>query len=428
MNFSAIRFLTLSTIALILLLTLPGTLSAQDQPNENRTYDPSIRTVQLFREGFEMAPPVITLNGKERLLIRFDDLGEDSRRFRFTIRHCDAAWRTSADISVSDYIEGYREENIDDYKMSYNTTIPYYHYQTYFPTTGMRPKISGNYLLIVYDDEPANVVFTARFMVTEEAPLIVRGTVSSARTDLNRQQVDFTVLLNGMTISNVEREVRVVIMQNDRLDNAVMVSKPRFARGDELDYRYDEAISFAGGNQFRFIDIRNFKYQAENVARISFDTAWQVNLRADVPRSYKQYVNERDFDGRFYISNDDHAENSDIEADYGWVHLFVPIPTLFTDATVHVLGGLTDWRLDESSRLYFNPEHQGYEIRLLLKQGYYNYQYAVLKKGATMADVTMIEGNHWETENEYNIMIYFRETGSLFDRLLNFTTLNSKNR
>jgi hypothetical protein len=291
----------------------------------------------------------------------------------------------------------------------------------------MRPKISGNYLLVVYDDVPSQVVFTARFMVTEPSSLAVAGNLvaSSAVSDrYSRQQLDLIIKLNGFQVLDPERELKIVVRQNGRWDNLLTFSKPMFNRATELDYRYNDSISFSGGNQFRNFDIRSLKYQTERIARIDFDTAFQVYLLADQPRSFKQYVNEEDINGRYVVKNDDHAENSAIEADYAWVHFFLPFPTLISDGTFHVTGDLTGWQLDESSRMYFNPEHHGYELSLLLKQGYYNYQYVFRKKGATAADESLIEGSHWETENEYHIFIYYRERGAQYDRLLSVTSLN----
>ena len=140
---------------------------AQAVPNETICYDPSVKTIQVFKEGFELSPPIIQLNSADRLSVQFDDLDADITRYKFTIIHCESDWRTSSDLTVSDFIDGYREENIDQYEYSYNTTVRYTHFRTIFPTDNMRPKLSGNYLMVVYYDDPAQLAFTVRFMVTE---------------------------------------------------------------------------------------------------------------------------------------------------------------------------------------------------------------------------------------------------------------------
>lgn len=420
--------MSLRFIFFLIVLFSASVCSADGFPNEDRCYDPSIKTIQVHKDGFDLAPPIIQLNSDERILIQFDDLDPDIKRYKFTIRHCEADWSASSDLSVADYIDGYREENIDRYDYSYNTTVRYTHFNVLFPTGNMKPRLSGNYLLVVYEDDPSQMAFTARFMVVEASPVVASGKIvqSSLMAErLLRQQVDFVVRLNGFQVSDVGREIKVVLQQNGRWDNVLKLSKPRFARTDELDYRYDESISFKGGNQFRNFDIKSLQYQTEHIARISYDTTNQVYLLADQLRTFKQYAFEKDLNGGYFIKNEDHAERSNTEADYAWVHFFLPYPVLITTGTFHIVGGLTSWQLDGSSRMYFNPKHKGYELNLFLKQGYYNYMYVLKENGKTTGDESFIEGSHWETENDYTIYVYYHETGSLFDRLLAVNFVNS---
>lgn len=401
--------------------------NSAELPNENKIFKQSVKTVQLFKDGFELSIPVIQLNSQEQIKLSFDDLDSEVRRYRYTIIHCEADWTTTPDLMVSEYIDGYREENIESFAYSYNTTVKYIHYTLAFPTATMRPKISGNFILLVYDDEPSNVVMACRFMVIENSPVTIDGKVSqSARMEdrYTKQQLDFVVHLNGFRVMDVGREIKIVIQQNGRWDNLIRVTKPRFIRGDELDYRYDENIVFNGGNQFRRFDTKSLLYQSERVGRISYDTSFQVFLLDDKPRSYSKYVFEKDLNGRFYIKNDEHAENSDIEADYAWVHFFLPYPAMITSGQFYLLGALTSWNLDESNRMSFNFSRKGYELSLLLKQGYYNYLYVLKDKVKPAGDESLIEGSFWETENEYTIFFYFHETGSSYDRLIGMNFLN----
>jgi hypothetical protein len=265
-------------------------------------------------------------------------------------------------------------------------------------------------------------------MVLEASPVVAAGKVvqgSQIESRLSRQQIDFVVRLNGFQVLDVTREIKIILMQNGRWDNLLHLSKPRFARTDELDYRFDESISFNGGNQFRNFDIKSLQYQSERIARIAYDTTNQVFLLADQPRTYKQYSFEKDINGSFYIKSEDHAERSNTEADYAWVHFYLPFPSLITTGTFHILGGLTYWEINDNNRMYFNPEHKGYELNLLLKQGYYNYVYVFRENGKKAGDESFIEGSHWETENDYTIFIYYHETGSLYDRLIAVNFFNT---
>jgi hypothetical protein len=412
----------------LLVLILTSSCFADGFPNENNCYDPSIKTIQVYKEGLELSPPVIQLNSTERLMISFDDLDPEIKRYKYTIMHCGSDWKTSSELLVSDYIDGYPEEKIEQFEYSYNTTVRYIHFKTVFPGENMRPKISGNYLLIVYEDEPSQIAFTARFMVVEKTQVTAEGKiVQSSRIEDHeaRQQIDFVVRLNGFQLHDVEREIKIVLQQNGRWDNILRISKPRFNRTDELDFRYDESISFNGGNQFRNFDIKSLVYQTERIAKISYDTTNQVFLLNDQPRTFKQYVFEKDLNGRFYVKNEEHAQNSSTEADYAWVHFFLPYPAPITIGQFHVVGELTYWQLNDASRMRFNPSRKGYELNLFLKQGYYNYLYILKEDGKQAGDESFIEGNHWETENDYTVYVYFHETGSLYDRLIAVNFLNT---
>ena len=412
---------------LIIMLLSPAGFAAE-LPNDNFCYSPSVKTIQVFKEGFEMSPPVIQLNSNERVQLCFDDLDPDIKPYRYTIIHCESDWSTSSGISASDFLSGNREENIDQYAYSFNTTVKYIHYKAVFPTDNMKPKISGNYLFLVYEDDTSRVAFTARFMVVEPSPVVAAGKVVQGTRMADRnavQQVDFTVKLNGFQVYDVNREIRVILQQNGRLNNVLKLSKPRFSGSGELDYRYDESISFTGGNQFRNFDIKSLVVPSERIAKMNYDTVNQVYLLPDQPRTFKQYVFEKDLNGKYLVKNEEYADNSSIEADYAWVHFFLPYPVLNSSGDFFVLGALTYWQMNFKSRMKFNFDRKGYEINLFLKQGYYNYMYVLKEKGKTTGDETVIEGSHWDTENDYTIYVYFHETGSFYDRLVAVNFLNT---
>lgn len=402
--------------------------AASDFPNENICYSPGIKTIQLYKLGFELSSPVLQLNSGDRLSLDFDDLDNESKAYKYTIRHCAADWSTSADLRPSEYINGYTEENIRDFQYSINTTVRYVHYTAVFPTTDMSPRISGNYLLIVYIDDPTEPVFTRRFMVAEVSPVTIEGKVSQSskiEDHTTRQQIDFVIRLNSQRVLDLKREIKVVVQQDERWDNALRNIYPRFVRGDELDYRYDENNTFNGGSPYRFFDIKSLIYQTERINKIYYDTLNQVALLEDQPRTYKNYSYNKDINGRFLIKNEVNATNFNIESDYALVHFYLAFPVMFTDGDFYLMGGLTNWRMDNDSRMEFNPSTRRYEKNLYLKQGYYNYIYVMLRKGRTVGDETMAEGNHWETPHIYTIYVYFRPSGEQYDRLIAVQSINS---
>ena len=411
-----------SRIFWILIFIITGVSARADHPNENKTYRDNIKTVLLYKQGFEMSAPVITLNTGEKIILSFDDLEGDLKRYKYTIVHCESDWTTSADLTQNDWISGFTEDDLYQYSYSYNTTVHYTHYSLVFPSTNLKPKISGNYVFRVFLDDPSNVILTRRFMILEQSPAGITG--EAHQTDnttvrFTNQQVDFVIHLNGMNVTDPSRELKVIVTQNDRWDNAIVNLKPKFSRGNELDYNYNGEYTFPGGNEFRAVDIKSLLYQTENIRKIESDTGGiEVWLLDDSRRTTKNYASDKDINGRMLIKSEDHVQNSDIEADYAWVHFFLPTGVYFPNGKICILGALTDWQTNEQSFMTYNPLLKGYEKRLLLKQGYYNYLYVFKDNKTGTADAALIEGNHWETENVYTVWVYYHETGGLYDRLI----------
>ncbi len=412
------RILMLFSMGLLLIVQQ---LVAREFPNENRIYDPKIHTVILHKEGFEMAAPIIALNSRERLILSFDDLDVSLKSYSFTIRHCTADWKTSEELLTTDYINGIQEENIDEFAYSYNTTVEYIHYTAAFPSDFMKPRISGNYLLIVYIDNPEFPVLTRRFMVVEPTYVSIDARVVRADAPLEsytRQQIDFIVNMPGFLFSNPKREIKIVITQNDRWDNAIWNPNPRFIRGTELDFTFDPTLTFNGGNEFRTVDIKSLSYQTENVRLIDWDGAYHVYLLDDMSRARRPYIFYGDINGRMVIENDEYAENSSIEADYAWVHFYMPPSNYIPGGKIYIMGALADYRMAPQNEVVYDPESKRYRCSLFLKQGYYGYIYVFNPDGTTIGDEAFFEGSHWETENQYTIFVYFRPLSGLYDRLV----------
>ena len=409
-------------------------LSAQSPDNltlpaVNRVYKPYINTVLLYKSGFEMSAPIIRMNSEERLELSFDDLEGDLKNYRYTITHCEADWAPSTLLSEMEYIDGFRDEMIDQHAYSGNTTIHYTHYTAIIPGNNMRPSISGNYILKVFIDNPSDVAFTRRFMIVESNSVTVTGNVHQAASLADRetkQQIDFEVNLNGTRVSDPSREIRVVIQQNERMDNRLTITKPRFTRGEVLDYKYDDGIVFKGGSEFRAMDIRNLMSQSERVRKIEYDSGvYKVVLLDDLKKGSRNYISDKDINGRMLIRCDGRPETSDIDADYARVRFFLYTDGPILTGKIFLMGALTGWEMDDASGTTYNPSLRGYERWKLLKQGYYNYIYVQKDSQSGATDSSPFEGSHWETENVYTILVYLHELGGLTDRLIAVQDLGS---
>ncbi len=394
----------------------------------DKIYKNNIQTTMIFREGFELSNPVIELNSEEKLKLCFDDLDTELKSYSFFIVHCNANWVPS-DLLPSEYIKGVQEDYINDYKYSRNTTVRYIHYNTVFPNSNFTITKSGNYLLTVYLEEKQNIVLTKRFMVNENKAEIIPDIHFASNIEERRykQEIDFSIQFNSYQVTNPYNNLKVSIMQNHRWDNAINNLKPTFVKDNELIYDYGDDNVFFGGNEFRHFDIKNFRFITERVDSVVFNREGnQVFLRPDESLAFKGYVSAQDINGKRLIKIDGNWD-SEIDADYAYVHFKLQSKEALKNGNVYTFGSFSDWNLSGRFRLKFNADKNCFENILFLKQGYYNYQYVFLEDGKSMGDVSVFEGSHSQTENEYSFFVYHRSYGDNYDRLIATGNFSSKN-
>jgi len=392
----------------------------------NRIVKSNIKTVLFHRDGWDMSPPLMVLNSNDKLKLSFDDLDADYKDYSFTIVHCDAFWKPS-DLRQNEYIDGYYEDYIYEFEFSNNTVVPYTHYELIFPTDDLQPLISGNYILKVFIENIDSVFFTRRFMITEQK-VGIEGIIKQATSlqDRNyKQEVDFSITTSGYRIINPYQDLKVVLQQNGRWDNAISDLKPKMVVNDKLEYNYDRENVFDAGNEFRSFDIKSLTYYTEFIGRIeNTNEGYQVYLRDSERKTFRIYKTADDINGQMKIKTEDY-QSTETEAEYVYVHFFLSYLAPMVDADIFIIGQLTDWNFSETSKMDYNFKRKGYEKTLLLKQGYYNYHYVLKYHGQRAGDVSFIEGNHSVTENTYTIYVYNRELGSLYDKLIGVKHISS---
>lgn len=389
--------------------------------NYDYVYLPNIKSVQ-FRVGqLENSYPIINLGQTDGLMLEFDDLDADFKYYYYTVIHCNADWTPSEGISQFDYLDGFLEEEITDYEYSQNVTVPYTHYRLSLPNKYTKFKLSGNYLLKIYlNNDPNDLVITRRFMVTEEmVTAMMRPQKSSDVSTLaTHQEVAVTVKHKDFRIANPANELRVVVLQNGRWDNAKLISEPTFQMAEELIFNSPGQISFAGLREFRPLDIRSLQTRSNQVEFITSDKyRWDVHLFSDRPKANSTYMFSRDLDGSYFIES--FETNADASsADYAFVHFSLKSPYL-KDKNVYVTGSFADWRPAPRYRMDYNKEKEQYEVAVELKQGYYDYTYGVTEKEASeVLDLEYVDGGSFETQNKIQTLLYFRGFGARFDRLV----------
>jgi len=389
-------------------------------------FDPYVKTVQLFRQGWPMSYPVIRLKEDVPLVLEFDDLSEEQPAFMYKILHCNADWSLS-DMSEMEYLEGYPENEIRSGTPSFSTYYNYLHYSLEIPNENTRLMLSGNYLLVVYKDgNQDDVAFTRRFMLTESA---VNIEASAKIPTLNHykaccQEVDFTVNHSGISIDDPYNETSTFVFQNGLWDLGISNLQPYMVNQGQLIYDYQEENIFPGGNEFRFFDTKNTRTPTFYVERIDYvNSYFHFVLKPDQARPSHNYFSREDINGRYAIEAEG-SRDPGVDADYVFVHFRLDMP-LPLDGQVYLTGALTNWQFDDQSLMEYNPEEQAYTKSLLLKQGVYNYRYLFLPAYSEEFVMDEIEGSFNETGNEYLILFYHRPPGSRYDRLLGHQVVHS---
>jgi hypothetical protein len=419
---------------LILVFGLFLALGSNAQPEEyeltNKIYKQNIRSVKFHLNGIMTSYPIVDLERPNVLELRFDDMEVDLKVFKYKIVHCNADW-TVSDMLPIDFLDGFEEEEIREVNTSFNTARSNYtHYRLTIPNTDMTWNLSGNYVLLVWDDDDDSMVISRRFMVVEpmvfaDIDLVRPADVAKFRT---HHEFDFKINVKNIQVTNVEREITMVILQNGRWDNALTDIKPTFQRGDFLVYNEADKILFPAIKEFRNFDLRSVRYTNKNIFEIDRDEkAHYAVLSKQEIRKYKNYLLDQDLNGQYVIHN---LDKDEIHTQSEYVNvLFNLVADEIDGHDIYVIGELTDWKLDERFRLGYDDEYGAYMAEIYLKQGFYDYLFvAVPHDQPEKMDFEMIEGNAFETENDYNFLVYYRPINERYDKLVGVFTFNPADR
>lgn len=402
------------TIFIFLLLISLGT-----RAQRHRILTPRIATLQVVAGIDWLSPPVIRLNDNVPINISFDDLTHEYHRYAYKVEHCNADWSLSKELFTSDYIDGFDNDHlIEDIQESINTDVLYTHYRFQIPNSSCRLKMSGNYRVTIYDanneDQPVAECF---FMVVEPLMGVTLNVISNTDRDINgrHQQVEMKVNYGGIKIFDVNSQIHTAVLQNGRWDNAVLNPQPQYTTTDGLQWLHNRDLIFTAGNEYRKFELLSLNHTSMGVERIHWDgTMYQAYLWPDEPR--RSYVYDEDANGAFYIRNSDNIENNHT-SHYLNVHFTLKAPR--QNGEVYLNGAWTNDLFEPPYRMVYDDIHQCYKASLLLKQGYYSYQYVLQQPDGSSTYVSS-EGSFFPTENRYQALIYFRKQGERADRLVGY--------
>ena len=416
----------LSILLVFICINAYSQYSPPDGIYPDAVFSDDIKTSRILKDGWDTSYPISRMDDEKPLVLTFDELSKNARNYSYSIIHCDADWRQSR-LATSEYMTGFPVNQIRRYDFSFNTLMPYVHYQLTIPNEDVQLKVSGNYAVVVfengYDDQP---VMCRRFSISETLA-VISATAGRARQTAWQnewQQLDFTVRTGNLRVENAHNDIKIVILQNGQWHTARTGIKPLFVRQNELDYRHvDKTLLFLAGNEYRPLDLKSTRFSSTRMTVIEFERpTYHFYLYPDQPRDAGHYLYYEDFNGKYAILTEK-ANRPDTEADYVYVHFSLRTPQ-FTDGQVYIMGDFCNYARSKENLMTYHSERQQYEAKILLKQGYYNYIYSLLPFKPPMEE-RRLEGNYFDTENDYTIYVYYRGRSSRYDQLIGVTTVNT---
>lgn len=413
---------------LVCLLLIPFISNAQ-LPDE--IYQDNIRTVKLFQKNNQLGYPIISLGTIEQLELHFDDIDGYVKNYSYTFQLCDADWTPNPYLGPFDYIKGFTQQRINQYRVSSIATQNYVHYQALLPDRNCVPSKSGNYILKVFlNGDTSKLAFTKRMLVVDQKAEIGAQVQQPFTPQYFRthQKVQLVVNKTKLDIMNPQQQVKTVILQNFRWDNTARLIHPTFIKQFTLEYNAENDALFPGGKEFRWIDLRSFRFKSDRIDSNDLNQKpFYIVAKPDGERNTQRYLFFRDYNGFYEISSTD-LINQWWQGDYAKVKFtFIPNNNQpYPNKEVFIAGEFTGYKLDNNSRMEYNPTLGVYEKELILKQGYYSYTYVTKDINEKVPSVEQTDGNYWETENDYTVLVYYRSLSGRHDELVGIATVNSR--
>ena len=392
-------------------------------------YKPNIHSTRLHVYGDQYGLPVYNIGSSDQLSLSFDDMDADVKSYYYAFVLCDYNW-VPADLTPFTYLKGFTQNRIANYRFSSIALTRYTHYEAILPDRNSIPTMSGNYMVKVFlDGDTSKLVFTKRMLAVDSKADIKAQVVQPLAPQLFRthQKLVYTANVKGLNSFSAAQQIKVVILQNGRWDNAEKDIAPTFVRNNNLEYNTENSSIFPGGKEWRWLDLRGFRLQSDRVDSAHYNKkSTDMFLKPDIDRSGQRYVYYQDHNGMYSIETYE-TINPYWQGDYATVYftLVTPGGQPYVGKDIYLSGQLTNYEFNDNTKMVFNAAKGCYEVTVFLKQGYYDYTYVSIDKN----DPTQrgeLEGNYWETENNYTILMYYKGFADRNDQLIGITRINSR--
>ncbi|HFG0565280.1 TPA: DUF5103 domain-containing protein [Flavobacterium psychrophilum] len=384
----------------------------------------NIKTV-TFTQNTNNVIPVFKLG--EPFQLSFDDLFGTEEDYYYTIAQYNYNW-TPTLLSKNEYLNGNDNQRIQDYENSFNTLQIYSHYRLNFPNNYTQITKSGNYLVSIFNSNK-EIIFTKKIIIYEElvdVPMQVKR-ARNVTDNKYKHNLEFSIKSNSILFQNPVQNVKIILLQNGKWDNAIVNIKPQYTIGNDLIFKYDKETQFFAGNEYLYFDNKEIRVATNTIAKVNSNTGlYNSHLYTDSARKYKSYSYYPDINGNFKIRNLT-AQNNDIEADYSWIYFTLFAINAPASTNIYITGMFNNNTISPENKMDYNTNKGVFEKAILIKQGFTNYNYTILDSQNNISDKDPIDGNFYETENQYTAIVYYRQNGELYDRIIGKGNANSTN-
>lgn len=405
----------MSKISILSLLFFFSSIISFAQVEKEITPPYNIKTV-TFVQNDQNTIPIFRLG--DSFEFQFDDLYGTEANYFYTITHCDYDWKPSQ-LVKNEYLNGFDDQRIQDYSNSLTTLQLYSHYKLAFPNRFTQFRVSGNYVIKILNDDK-EVVFSRKFILYEELVSVPMQVKRPRNLSIINQKhnIEFSIKSSTINFQSPLQNVKVMLLQNGKFNNAITNIKPQYTIGNDLIYRYDSETQFWAGNEFLFFENKDIRAANNNIARIDTNGGiYNSHLYPSQARANNPYTFFPDINGNFIIKNINALRN-EIEADYAWVFFTLSAPSYFGKKSIYVNGMFNNFAINEETKMEYNAEKGIYEKALMIKQGFTNFQYVISDANGNIDEENAVDGNFHETENNYFALVYYRENNQRFDRII----------
>jgi hypothetical protein len=390
--------------------------------------DIKIKSLRTYPAGKESTFPLIIFDEENSgiITIEFDVQSNSVPDLHIIFKFCDRNWMPVNNAFLAN--NGKNTAFILDYN-SLPVTVEdaHYHFKNSYPDEQgyVDFPFSGKWMYFITDAFDTSIIYgSGRFYV-------VYSEVSLSTVIKNEQLEDKTYFPSDLAkVFNVTTELNlpdelfpnfvngVEIVENRRIADPVLVGKDFNTNTRQFYWDGNRRFTFTArdirpGNGYRSADFRNTNKFGSKSIRAQFDGL-------ENSRFYKSPSN--DLNGGSVLTKYDDPNSTYLDVN------FSIRPPDEVSGNIFLTGAFNNWELLPEYEL--DNKAGVYSSNILLKRGIYDYQYVVadvINNEIKNADWYVLEGNNWETSNEYHIFLYYtsQEYGG-YDKIIGYSNLKSR--